>query len=85
MPMPVPPVAVDSNKAFTSYSDKVKALPASVRLFMLAVYICSAWMGYVDFMFQCVPQAWLLFAAHLLVSLYLCASAIHFLLKQVLR
>ncbi len=85
LPMPIPPAAIDSNTVFTSYSDKVKALPASVRLFMLSVYTCAAWMGYVDHMFQHVPQVWPLYAAHLLVSLYLCASAINFLLKQIMR
>ncbi len=85
LPMPIPPAAIDNNTVFTSYSDKVKSLPASVRLLMLGVYVCAAWMGYADFMFQHVPQVWPLYAAHLLVSLYLCVSAISFLLKQILR
>lgn len=85
LPMKVPPVVVNTNSVFESYSDQVKALPASVRLFMLSVYTCAAWMGYVDHMFQHVPQGWLLYAAHFLVSLYLCASAVHFLLRKLVR
>jgi hypothetical protein len=85
LPMPIPPVAKDNNTVFTSYSDEVKSLPAYVRLFMLGVYVCATWLGYAELVFQHVPQVWPLYAAHLLVSLYLCASAINFLLKQLLR
>lgn len=85
LPMPVPPGAVSGNTEFSNFSDKVRSMPAYVRLFMLSVYIGSAWTGYIILMYQYLPQVWFFYAANLMVSMYLCGSAIRFLSKQVRR
>ncbi len=82
LPMPVSQ-AVNSDTIFSSYSDKVRSLPASVRLFMFLIYLGSLWMGYTLLMSHYLPDLWLLYAANLVISMYLCGSAIHFVTKPI--